>query len=299
MTGHEPTVGTMTAKEWQTLMTWHEVGHCLLGASEMKADVFGMLMGVQSGVSRDAVAGVANARESSDFINPDPMDPHVTAAAVSLIARRYDELRADPRFMALDMGGVANFAKEIADRYEPDARAMREIADVRRMIMAAFMNGAYWVHRDRGMVATDFQGWLKEHEAESPVFARLLDLRDRLKDMSKVPTRFRLDERGFVEAVRSLAQKGDPTAKGMVAALKGPAPYAAQPASIPLKWHFENGKDLAGRYVALDEGMTQAVFSQDATEVAVKGADGTLALHDVKTGTSREVPPNPDLGLRH
>lgn len=216
--GGDINVGSATARDFQGWVTNHELGHCLLGPNETSADVFGLLVMIHDGASRDLVASVSAVRESNELLSPNNNDDYFVTAAAGWLARNYDRIKADKRFMASDTAGIARYAKGVADRFQIDDMAKSDHKMMRLMLVAAQKLASHTVRGLDGKPRTvDFDGWLSAHARQVPLFARVLDLKRRLaKGPDELPAPFVVDAPGTMASLAKLIASGDPTAKAMM-----------------------------------------------------------------------------------
>jgi hypothetical protein len=240
----KPNYGAATARDFHLWTNWHEVGHCLLGASEAEAEAFGLLMLVKSGGSRDMVDAVHVLREGMETFSPILSDDNHVSGMAGWVSRMYDRLRADTAFMSMDLGGVAVMAKEISERHSPTAEARADGMAVRRSIYAGATSEDFAVDTGARGNRRTFKDWMTRCSETSPVLARALDIMDRTRKGPRRAARYVVDRQGFDAFLEERGASGDATAARMLAALRethGVAPLAA--------WK--------GLFVAEDDGVAR------------------------------------------
>ena len=211
--------GTLDVETFHWFALMHELGHCLLGDSEARAETFAALMGLhEERVSRDELGVLARYREADEWTNPDAADDHFVSAPVWEVLRRAPALKADPAFMALSVEKVASLARSVADRYAPGRMGVLESQAVRRSLAEASRSDMYAEAPDP---TAAFRGWVKAH-VDVPVLARYDGALSALEAGGGVPPRWTLDLNGFRDAMIRLALTGDRTAAKVLAALRYP-----------------------------------------------------------------------------
>ena len=211
-------VGSATARDFQGWANNHELGHCLLGPNETSADVFGMLVMIHDGADRDLIASISAIRESNELLSPNNNDDYFVTAAAGWLARNYDRIRADRKFMESDTARIARYAKGVSDRFQIDDMTKSDHKMMRLVLVAAQKQPFHFVNGLDGRPRkTDFDGWLAANAKKVPLFARVLDLKRRLaKGPEELPAPFAVDGPGTMMALAKLVAAGDPTAKAMM-----------------------------------------------------------------------------------
>lgn len=211
----------------------HELGHCLLGASEARADAFAALMGLRDGsLDRGRLAVLAAYREAEEWLSPDPDDDHFSSASLWGIVRRTEALAADPRIKAMGVERVAELARDAADRLGLDRRAVEEAKAVRRGALAARA-----LHPAGPEGLGGFVAWARSHPGV-PALARLAAAMENLAAGAGPMPPFAPDAMALRAALAGLAHSGDRTAAAMLRGMSAPrVPKGARPEfaqSIPL-----------------------------------------------------------------
>ena len=285
---HDMSAGAATEKEWQTIVQWHEVGHCMMGRSELHADTFGLLMAVQAGVSRDAITVVATMREGDELLSSELRDDHVTSPAAIWVAQHYEKLRANPEFMKLDINGMASFANDVATRLDISPSELRGIATVRKSIDDLFNKKAHWLRTSDGLKSVGAVEWITANASKSPIFARVADLISRASGGAPVvPTPFHVDLKAYVAALEGMAKAGDPTANSMLASVRNPTDVRHVPEFdiAPFRTAIS---PLAGKFFEVEHDA-EIRFSPDQSGFAAVNADGSIHLADLNTGQTRTL----------
>ncbi|AOG03113.1 hypothetical protein [Bosea sp. RAC05] len=297
MVGVQIDRGDMTAVDFHTQVTWHEVGHCLLGASEMKADIFAALMTVRSSKNRDMLQRWAMWRESGELQNQEIFDDHDTSKGLWPIVRMQDELRANPEFMSLDINGLAALANTMGDRYGFTTDETLLLRETRIALLAISQKKVHYLPEEKGLRPVSFVEWMHGHQDLKP-FARLFDLTRALHEGSDPGDPPALDRAAFRKALQKLAKAGDPTAKTALAAiaeLSKVAPTVLKQAhahavmydrNIPLK--FQNGKEIAQKLIDYNATCQTISFSKDQSSFAVRDAENGRVVSAGHVVTSLE-----------
>lgn len=226
--------GGMDADRFHRHGLYHEIGHCLLGGSEAKADTFAALMMLRhTDLPLDALTALASFRELAETTSPDPNDDHFVAASLWRVVQIGDRLRADDRFMAMDIGGIAGVADAIGDRFASMPDEMRGIRSFRAAFNLAAQAEVHYVAESGGLRPTDFQGWLIAN-AKIPEFGRIVALARRLagtggEDARGGIGREKFDPQRVRTALAGLADRGDPTARTILLQMGRRLPPPASP----------------------------------------------------------------------
>lgn len=208
--------GGMDAEHFQQLGLYHEIGHCLLGNSEAKADTFAALMMLRhTDLPLEALTVLASFRELSELTTPDPNDDHFIAASLWRVVEIGDRLRASERFMSMDIGEVATVADSIGDRFASMPDEMRSIRSFRSAFNQAAQAKVHYVAERDGLRPTDFEGWLVAN-ARIPEIERVIELSRKLSGAGGTVARTKFDPQRVRTALAALSDKGDPTAKNLL-----------------------------------------------------------------------------------
>ena len=229
--------GPLDAEAFHWFALMHEVGHCLLGNSEARADAFAALMALhEERVTVDQISAIARYREADEWTSPEPGDDHVVSGALWEVVRRAGGLAGSRAFMAMSVEEVASLAREVANDYGPTLDEVWDMQDARRAILAAAAVPEPPGDAE-GSPRPSFADWVRSHPGQ-PVLARLGMALGNLATGGGPPPRFRIDLAGFRTDMARLAGQGDVRAAAAVAALdaKGPPRHMALDiaADIPL-----------------------------------------------------------------
>jgi hypothetical protein len=255
--------GGMTADQFQRQGIFHEVGHCLLGGSEAKADTFAALMMLRhSDLPTSAITALATFRELSEFTSQDPDDDHFISAALWRVAEMADQLRANPKFMAMDIGQIASVADTIGDRFASMPDEIRSIRTFRAALNGVAAAKTHYAVEPHGLRPTDFKGWLVANTA-IPEIDRLVALSRKLSGGGGKVERARFDPQRLRTALSHLSERGDPTAKNLLKLMgrrmrpiHAPPEYMVGP-GIPLPFSYRPSP-LVDDIIGFDS-MTQTV----------------------------------------
>lgn len=208
--------GGMDAVSFQKIGLYHEIGHCLMGGSEAKADTFAALMMLRhTDLPVSALTALATFRELSEFTTPDPDDDHFIAASLWRVVEIADQLRASERFMSMDMGEIASVASTIGDRFASMPDEIRSIRSFRSAFNKAAEAKVHYVPEPGGLRATDFQGWMVSN-ARIPEIERVIELSRFLAGAGGKVERAQFDPQRVRKALSGLSDLGDPTAKKLL-----------------------------------------------------------------------------------
>lgn len=282
MTGVEVNRGDMAPVDFHKQVTWHEVGHCLLGASEMKSDIFAALMTVRSTSNKDMLQRWAMWRESNELQTRDLFDDHDTSKGVWPVVRMQDDLRANPEFMALDIHGLAALANTMGDRYAFTADETMLMREVRIALLAIGEKKVHYLPSPGGVTPVDMGEWMAGRP-ELRQFGRLFELTEALHKGTVVNDPPALDRKAFKSTLQKLAKDGDPTAKAALAAmaeLAKVAPKVMKMATARAEFMDRNvprqGKsdtELTKKLINYNPSCQSITYSADQATFAVRDAD--------------------------
>lgn len=199
--------GGLDAETFHKLVVTHEVGHCLLGLSEAKADAFMALMALRDpAFPKETLQAWATWREQTEWTTPLTADNHFTAKSLWAVLERADALRADPAFRAMDIEGIAGLAKAIVEERGLRPGEEEEVSAVRRGIRAAVALVAPRAGREEG--AMPLLPWLRAH-ADVPALARVAAVLDAAVSGARPMRPFEARPGELRAAVARLAAGGD------------------------------------------------------------------------------------------
>lgn len=282
--------GGMNEDQFQRHGIFHEVGHCLLGGSEAKADTFAALMMLRhSDMPTSAITALATFRELSEFTSQDPNDDHFISAALWRVAEMADHLRANPRFMAMDMGEIASVADTIGDRFASMPDEIRSIRTFRAALNGVAEVKTHYAVEPHGLRATDFKGWLVANSS-IPEIDRLVALSRKLTGGDGKVQGARFDPQRLRTALSHLSERGDPTAKNLLKLMgrrmrpiHAPPEYMVGP-GIPLPFSYRPSP-LVDETIGFD-AMTQTVkfdASQQSFSIHDRFSDAVVRTGVVST----------------
>lgn len=288
--------GGMDADQFHRHGLYHEIGHCLLGGSEAKADTFAALMMLRhTDIPMDALTALAGFRELAETTSPDPNDDHFVAASLWRVVQIGDQLRASDRFMAMDIGEIATVAEAIGDRFASMPDETRGIRSFRAAFNHAAQAKVHYVLQPGGLRPTDFQGWLVAN-AKIPEFGRIVALARRLagtggEDERAGSGRVKFDPQRVRTALAALSDKGDPTARTLLLQMGRRMPPLSSPPEHMIGANvmvpFTYGKPaLSDDLIGFDVGTQTLSF--DASQQTYDVRDRYSGA-SVRTGTV--VPP--------
>lgn len=295
--------GGLSDDHFQRFGIYHEVGHCLVGGSEAKADTFAALMMLRhSDMPTSALVAMATSRELSEFTSWDSNDDHFISASLWRVVEIAEQLRANERFMSMDMGDIASVADTIGDRFASMPDEIRTIRTFRAALNTVAEAKVHYVAEPRGLRPTDFEGWLVANTG-IPEIGRLVELSAKLtgkgSNGGKVE-RGHFDPQRLRTALSHLAERGDPTAKTLLRGMGRRMPpikalpdYMVGP-GIPLPFSWR-GAPLSDDVIGFNS-VTQTV-KFDASQQS-------YAVHDrfsgavVQTGFAT-LPQRPDAPVEH
>lgn len=284
--GTVPDTGGLSTEGFHKASLWHEVGHCLLGGSEAKADTFAALMLLRhTDEPVSALSALATFREVAELSSPDPTDDHFMASSLWHVVEIADALRASSRFMSMGMEDIAGVASTLADRYGTTPEQERHIKSLRAALHHASTAKMHYVPGPDGLRPANFSAWLGAHsdiaeiERFKQVSVGLVEGAKPLKPFPYDPIRLR-------RTLSRLADAGDPTAKGMLRDMGRRLPEPPRPPlssigpNIDVPYAFGPAK-LSDDVIGFDPRVQTVAFSRDQTRWQVSDRESG---HPVATG---------------
>lgn len=262
-----------TDEVWHRLMVWHEVGHCLTGSEEAKADAFSVLKVMADLKRTDFADFLIAVRELMERVST-PYDHHIISPALRNVLERYGTAEfMDKPHTLRDLGEIADELEVPIDAHTILIRnwmAMTRYDEKRKDF--DLKRNDYLVPVKEGYVVTNFHGWLKA-AASIPEVARIHELIEYLTGdpaTRKVPGAFRTDREASAKAVEAFAEAGDPTTRD-IAPVFGVTNFSSD---VPLKGteNLPSHVDVPGRLIAFDRTAAVVRFSKDLRSFLVRDA---------------------------
>ena len=279
LTGVDANRDGVSDQDFHRQVAWHEVGHCLVGGSEMKADIFAALMTIRDTPKPGMLLRWAMWRESAELQAREIDDNHDVSKGIWQIVRMEDKLRADPEFMSMSVDGIAALANQVAQKADFTVDEKLAIRDIRVMIAVAISKKAHFIAEPGGgLKPTDLAGWL--HASGLAPVERLTKLTRAIMDGSDPGDPPQLDRKALREAIATLAKRGDPTAIAIGRAIDIEAPVSARSlkreyvaqmkddAKIPLQ--FSASRVVSDRVLRWAMDTQQISFSADQSSYMIK-----------------------------
>jgi hypothetical protein len=245
---------------------WHEVGHCLVGGSEHKADAFGALKMMTELKGTTTVETLTVTRELSEWLGP-PGDGHLISPALRGVLITYGNSEFMGRKHSLKE--LAGIAKAIP---APDLKHTARVRDALARTRVA-EDQRYFVPVKEGFVSTSLLGWIRA-SSSVPEFKRMTELADYLTSEDPttrtLPVPFVADPKASASAIAALAAAGDPIARRIAPVLGGVAVSSDVP--ITTGDDLPSAKDVQGRTITFDRSATVVKFTQDFSRFLVRQA---------------------------
>jgi hypothetical protein len=276
----------ITDETWHRFALWHEVGHCLLGSSEAKADAFGVLKTVSESRLVNFLDDLTVVRELMERIST-PTDEHIISPTLRQLPDRYAAGGAcvDAGRWVRELGQITHKLQTHGDTWTILLRNRLAFTryDAKKQDFD-FAHAAFLVPVKEGYVATNFRGWL-DASAAIPEVARIEQLIGYLAadpTARKIPGAFSADRAASATAVAALARAGHPVARD------SPALFGAAPSSSDLP--LENGglpaaSQIEGRLIAFDRSSAVVKFAKDLRSFLVRDA---VTKRPILAGNARD-----------
>lgn len=283
------------------MFIWHELGHCLLGASEAKADTFAALMVLRHTKLDGAIDLLATWREVMEFTG-ERGDDHFMSASLRGVALRADALRADKRFMSMDMKEIAALAKSMSEELAAKPSEVKDTMTFRSALTEARGLKAHYVRSDEGLRRVGFGEWISAN-ADIPELGRIRDAFERLSTGTTGPQApYKIDLVSLRASLAALAAQGDPTARAMVKGLDRGRKAAKEDRhddGIGVKIPYEFTKDAyQGQVIAFDRSCQKAIVSDDGGRYAIHDGRAVIEHGDLATLAAKAADNVETVGLR-
>lgn len=244
---------------------WHEIGHCIMGASEARADAFGALKMMVELKSTKMVETLAVTRELSEWLGPIGDDHHISPALRSVMTSY-----GTAEFMGgkHSLKELANIAKSIP---EPDVERITAVRDALWRTHVS-VDQRYFVPVKEGYVATTMFNWIRA-SSSVPEFKRISELLDYLAadPGSRVfPAPFVANDAVSAQAIDDLAAAGDPVARRVAPAFGGVAASSDMP--ITTTDSLPSAMEVQGRTIAFERTSAVVKFTKDFRGFLVREA---------------------------
>lgn len=279
LTGVDPNRENVSDQDFHRQVAWHEIGHCLVGGSELKADLFAALMTIRDGSKPGMLLRWAMWRESAELQSREIDDNHDVSKGIWQVVRMEDKLRADPEFMSMTVDGIAALANQVGQKADYTVEERLAIRDIRVMLAVALTKKAHFIAEPGGgLKPTDLAGWLQA-SGLGPV-ERLTKLTRAIMDGTDPGDPPKLDRKAIRAEIAALAKKGDPTAIAIGRAVDMEAPASARAlkreyaalvkddAKIPLQ--FSGSRVVSDRVLRWAMDTQQISFSSDQSSYMIK-----------------------------
>lgn len=267
------------------MFLWHELGHCLLGASEAKADTFAALMVLRHTKLEGAIDLLATWREVLEFIS-DRGDDHFMSASLRAVSARAEALRADKRFMSMDIKEIAALAKSMSDEFAASPAEVKDAMTVRSALAEAQGLKAHYVRTDEGLRRVGFGEWVNANAA-IPELGRIKDAFERLANgTTGRQEAYTIDLPALRASLAVLAAQGDSTARAMVKGLdrgrKSKAAAHDEGIGVAIPYDFRQDP-YHGQVIAFDRSCQKAIVSDDGGRYAIHDGRAVIEHGDLTT----------------
>lgn len=263
----------VTDEVWHRLMLWHEVGHCLTGSLESRADAFSMLKMMSELKRTDFVDVLIAVRELMERVST-PYDDHIISPTLRNALQSYGnaEFMEKPHTLR-ELGAIADKLEVSIDAHAILIRnwlAMTRYDEKRKDF--DLKRTDYLVPVKEGYVVANFDGWLKA-AASIPEVGRIRELLNYLTGdpaTRKAPGPFNTDRAASAKAVEALAEAGDPTIRD-IAPVFGVTNFSSD---VPLSGTdaLPSHADVPGRLIAFDRTAAVVKFSKDLRSFLVRNS---------------------------
>jgi len=248
----------------QRIAMWHELGHCLLGNSDNKADIFAALMEIRSGKNSKVIPLLAAFNEFEEMTNPLKADDRVVSPMLWSLTKIEDKLRNSTKFKEMSLKEVASLASEIVTDYSPGKDQKAHIRQFRQALNGIVGMRAHYVQVSDGLRAVNVEQWIEARAREIPEFKRLLSVVANLKQGAPLPVYESVDIDKFTDAIVRLAKAGDPTAIAYQAFYQGTEyPQMASSASLAERVGMRQIEPIGVGDIKFDPARERISFSFD------------------------------------
>jgi hypothetical protein len=200
----------------QQLVMWHELGHCLLGMSENKADTFAALMSIRHGHNEKLLPLLATWREFDEWSKPEYEGDYFISKTLWNVIEIEPQLLKSKKFMSMSVKEIASLADEVSDKFALTKDQIEHMRRFRTALAAVFEMKAHYIKVDDGMKRVDPQEWMYSIP-DVPEFARFSTLIDNLRFGAVSLKPFEPDAKAFKITMKEVAAGGDRSARTLVA----------------------------------------------------------------------------------
>jgi len=195
---------------------WHELGHCLLGGSENKADTFSALMTIRHSDNRKILPMLATWRELDEWSSPEFGGDYFISKTLWNILAVEDRLRNSPKFMSMGMKEIASLANELAEEFGLSNEEIEHRRHFRVSLNEIGNMKAHYIPVESGVQRVAPEDWVTYHAQTIPEFARLKTLSNNLMFGAVTLKPFETNSNGFKSILKEMSKGGDKTASAML-----------------------------------------------------------------------------------
>lgn len=194
------------------VMLWHELGHCLLGGSENKADTFSALMNIRYSDNRKIIPLLATWRELDEWSAPEFDGDYFVSKTLWNVLAVEDQLRNSPKFMSMGIRDIASFANEVAEKFGFSNEEIEHRRRFRVSLNTIADMKAHYIPIENGVQKVRAEDWVAFHSETVAEFSRITALIENLKFGSVALKPFEPDLNDFKSSIKEMGKGGDKTA---------------------------------------------------------------------------------------
>lgn len=196
----------------QRTIMWHELGHCLLGVSENKADTFAALMTIRHLNNPNIIPLLASWREYDEWTRPEWSGDYFISKTLWSLQKIESKLRHSAKFMSMSVREIASLAEEVAAQFGPSKAEIEHRRRFRGALAAIHGLKAHYVPARGGVKKVDVDEWMSSHADNVPEFRRLQSLKNNLQFGAIALQPFEVEASRFRNAMKKIAKTGDRSA---------------------------------------------------------------------------------------
>lgn len=206
----------------QRTIMWHELGHCLLGSSENKADTFAALMTIRHMNNPNLLPVLASWREFDEMTSPEWSGDYFISQTLWKVVALEGKLRNSKKFMEMGVKDIASLAEEISGTYAFKPESIEHMRRFRVALNRIYDKPRHYIRVAGGMKRVGPEDWVLAHVDQFPEFKRFDSLADNLKVGATPLHPFVSDPAAFRATMKKLSDAGDRTARAFLKAYDHP-----------------------------------------------------------------------------
>lgn len=201
---------------------WHELAHCMIGASENTADVFAALMEIRHSKNDKIVPTLAAWREFDEMTNPALTGDRAVSTTLWSLHKIEGKLRKGKKFMTMGAKEIAGLATEIVAEFGPGKEQRAHVKRFRAAMNGVAAMKAHYLPVDGGVKTVTLDEWIAARAKSVPEFKRFESVLKAIKGGAQPLEPQFVDVESFATTMKKLVADGDPTASAFLGFYEDP-----------------------------------------------------------------------------